>query len=407
MKLLSALGSLVLATAALFISGCGGGGGGGAAPPATTVVSGVVSKGSVGGAVVKVFAINPDGTKGSQLGPVAGVESSNGTDGRRKGAYAIDLGSYNGPILVEATGGTYTDEATQAVRDLIGITLRAASTSVVTGVNPVMVTPLTEVAVQRMADFQTASIINANNAVAQLFSVDNIVTTEPIDSNSAGAAGASAAVKNYALALATVSQYIENKPGSGLSNAITDFKNALDPATPAATVSQTLASVVAAQANVLADPLVNSTGLGAPIAANTTATIRMKTVGTLPVGTNIGGVSLNIILPAGVTVPVDVNNQILTANLVESGVAATTVGSTQVIAGSFTAAVAATSPAKVTIGLANTVGFLTGEFARLTCNVAAQSRVIPSSFFVTDAIVTDVSGNPVGSIKVELTVTIP
>src|SRR5919108_188455 len=91
---LQRLGSLILAAATLFVYGCGGGGGGGTPAPTTTVVSGVVSKGSVGGATVTVFAVNADGSKGVQLGTAAA--SSNGTDERRKGAYSVDIGSYNG-----------------------------------------------------------------------------------------------------------------------------------------------------------------------------------------------------------------------------------------------------------------------------------------------------------------------
>lgn len=401
--ILRTIGSIFLISALLLTFGCGGGGGGGGGGATagggttSTVVTGTVSKGVVGGAQISVFAIT-SGVKGAQLGQTVLTDSA----GANKGEYRLNIGDYTGPVLVEATGGTYIDEATGAQRDLFGITLRAVVPDA-SGAVKVAVTPLTEVAAQQMNnDYRTATITAANNAVALLFGVTDIIATQPVDANSGAAATASLAVRNYALALATVSQYMKNgaKP---LSVAMADFRGALDPATPAATADQILADLVKARSDAMADPAVNKTGLGAPAASATTATVRVSTSGTLPLGARIGAIGLDIILPAGVTVNADpATTQITAGDLLLSGVA----DGSQLIAGSFTPASGTAAPGRARIGLVGTAGFGTGEFATIRCSVAAGSRVTASSFILTGLLVTDVTGAAIDGVTAELAVTV-
>lgn len=399
MKIRKLIGTFLM-LALLVTAGCGGGGGGGAAAPASTVVSGVVSKGAVGGATVTVFAIT-NGVKGVQLGQTTTVATGAG-----KGAYTVDIGGYTGPVLVEVTGGTYVDEASNTTKDLVGLTLRAV---VANAAGPVSaaVTPLTEIAAQRMnGNYQASSITEANDAVAQLFGVDNIITTQPVDSNSAAAASAPLNVQNYALALATVSQYMETS-GKLLSASMADFASAINPATPAVTADQVFFDLVTARTTAMADATVNNTGITGVVNAATTATLRLSTRGTLPPGTTISGVGLSLILPAGVTVNADaLTNEIDAADLTISGVAAG-VG-TPLKAGSFTPAVTNTSPGKVKFGIATIpVGFGTGEFVSLRCNVAAGSVMTASNFVLADLVVNDPAGNAITGLKAEFALSFP
>lgn len=378
------IGSLFLVFAILFTFGCGGGGGG---APATTVISGVASKGAVSGATVTVFAIT-GGAKGTPLGQPATTSTT--------GAFSIDIGPVTGPVLVEVTGdGRYTDEATGSVKSIQGTTLRAVVPNATLGTVSVAVTPLTEVAAMRMNNnYQAATIAEANAAVGLLFGVSDIIATQPADAN-------------YAVALGTVSHYMQDTV-QDLPAALADFKTAIDAATPAATANPLLAALVTARNKALANTAANPGGIGAPVGA-TTATVKLSTKGTLPAGTKIGSIQLNVILPTGVTVTTDATPAIVAASLTLSGVAdvTTTTGAQKIIAGSFTPASGSISPAKATIGLANTDGFTTGEVATLKCNVAAQSRIPASSFLMTGLEVLDPAGNPVSGVTAELTVSIP
>ena len=122
------------------MAGCGGGGGGAAAPTATsTPISGSVVKGSVTSATVTFFALNADGSKGTQLGITT-------TD--TNGNYTVTLTpAPTTPFLAETSGGTYVDEAT-------GTTITLAATDKLQAALPVgttsaTVTPLTHIAAAR------------------------------------------------------------------------------------------------------------------------------------------------------------------------------------------------------------------------------------------------------------------
>ena len=66
-------------------------------------ISGIVSKGPVNGAQVCAYSINA-GAVVAQIGNCATTSPS--------GNYTVNLGTYVGPVLLQATHGTYTDEAT-------------------------------------------------------------------------------------------------------------------------------------------------------------------------------------------------------------------------------------------------------------------------------------------------------
>jgi len=102
-------------------------------------MSGAIVKGPVDGAVVCAYAMVSTG-KGALLGcTVSQVD----------GSYALDV-DYIGPVLLEASGGTYTEEATGASGTVLQTILVSAGT-VAPGDNVVVATPLTTLAVNRAA----------------------------------------------------------------------------------------------------------------------------------------------------------------------------------------------------------------------------------------------------------------
>ena len=203
-----------LASAGL-LAACGGGGGtssalsatGGVAPaPAvpTTTVSGSVVKGPVNGANVCAYKVTAAG-KGDQIRCVA---SSAG------GSYSMDI-QYIGDVVIEATGGSYTDEATNTSRTLanplqVVISSQGGNT---TGV----VTPLTSVAysISRglAGGVSSSNFASAANTVASQFRLaagSNIASTVPTLGSGAN---------TYGQALQAFSRFVAN--GGSFSNFVT------------------------------------------------------------------------------------------------------------------------------------------------------------------------------------------
>jgi len=198
----------ILSAFALILTGCGGGGGGD-----RSTISGLASKGPISGGTVTVFALNADGSKGNQLGT-----ATTGADGM----YSVNIGSYTGNVLVEVTGGTYTDEATGDSQT--NTTLRAALSGV-SGKVSVAVTPLTEIAYQLIGS--TLSIDQANSLISSMIGI-NIVNTMPVDVTSAEASSKATVDQiNYGLMLATISQMVKDGKATDVSDAISKIKNDL------------------------------------------------------------------------------------------------------------------------------------------------------------------------------------
>lgn len=189
-----------LATAGL-LAACGGGGGGGDSTPAPaptatakTTVSGNVVKGPVGAANVCAFKAVAGG-KGEQLA-CATTDSS--------GAYQMDI-SYTGDVVLEASGGTYTDEATGSTK-----ALAEPMQSVVTsqgGATFGVITPLTAAAFSLARNgtggVTMATFGSAAGSVAGQFGLGsvNIATTLPVVTGTPN---------DYGKILKAVSQYLAN-----------------------------------------------------------------------------------------------------------------------------------------------------------------------------------------------------
>ncbi len=183
---------LTTATAAILIlAACGGdgGGGGAAAPTASTTISGSVVKGPVSGSTITV--------KNAATGAVLGTTTTTSS-----GTYTLSV-PFEGDVVVEATGGTYTDEATRANATLSTPlrTVLTANGGNVTGV----VTPLTTMAYTYAfgtATLPTASAFNttATNIATQFqLSGVNLSTTVPVVSGT---------LNDYGRILAAISEYL-------------------------------------------------------------------------------------------------------------------------------------------------------------------------------------------------------
>lgn len=179
-------------------------GAGGVATP-HGMVSGTAFMGGMTGGTMTAYAVN-----GGTMGPILGsavVDAS--------GGFSIPLGAYAGTVMLQMTGGTFTDEATGATMAMqSGDVLTACLPSVQAGASTtgVQVTPLTSMA-QAMAQYMTGGMTTANataaNAgVGSYYMVGDILMTMPMDPSVAGSgAGATQDKKDYGMVIAAMSQY--------------------------------------------------------------------------------------------------------------------------------------------------------------------------------------------------------
>jgi hypothetical protein len=219
--------SLTAISAAALMVACGGGGS--AAPAvATTTISGSAVKGPVNGATVTV--------KDAATGAVLGTTTT-GTGG----TYSLSV-AFSGDVIVEVSGGTYTDEATGASTPLstpMKVVL-AANGGTVTGV----VTPLTTMAFNSAfpsgtkptsAGFKTVASTLATQF--KLTGVD-LATSVPTVSGSLDAygkvlAGISRYLKDNSVALSSLTAAaLSNAQWTTFSGTFASAYNAANPGMP-------------------------------------------------------------------------------------------------------------------------------------------------------------------------------
>jgi len=146
------------------------------------------------------------GTMGAQIG--AGT-----TDGQ--GNFTVSVGDYSGPVMLQMSGGTYTDEATntrmamQAGDVMTSLIPSVAAGSTMSGIQVTPLTAMAQLRAQNMAGGMTvANIGTANAEVGNYFLVSDILHTMPMDPLVAGSsATATQDAKNYGMTLAAMSQY--------------------------------------------------------------------------------------------------------------------------------------------------------------------------------------------------------
>lgn len=198
-----ALASVILS----LLTACGGGGGDGS-PSVSGEIGGTATKGPVKNATVAAFGIS-GGHAGAQIATATTDASGN---------FMLSIGSYSGPVMLQASGGTYADEAR-------GISMTMASGDMLTAVMPsiaagttnngVQLTPVTAMA-QAMADHMAGGMTDANirasnTAMGNYFSIGDILHVRPMNPLVTGSgAGAAMDARNYGMTLAAMSQYAKS-----------------------------------------------------------------------------------------------------------------------------------------------------------------------------------------------------
>lgn len=211
---------------ALALSACGGGGStvdASISTPVQGVISGAATKGPMNKATVTAYGIS-SGKMGAQIGTA--ITDANGN-------FSMTIGSYAGPVMMQVSGGSYTDEATGTVMPLaVGDVMTAIMSSIKAGTtnSGVQVTPITAMAqamAQQLAGGMTdANIAAANTAMGNNFSVNDILHTAPMNPLVAGSGvGASQDAQNYGMTLAAMSKYAQTQGMSSSSAMVTALMN--------------------------------------------------------------------------------------------------------------------------------------------------------------------------------------
>lgn len=167
-------------------------------------VSGTAFNGPMSQATVRAFSIN-NGAMGAQIASVA-------TDGQ--GNFTLPLGSYTGPVMLQVSAGTYTDEATtmamtMGASDVMSAVLpTVASGANVTGIWVTPITSMAQTRAQGMSGGMTdTNIAAANTAMGNYFSVTDILHTQPMNPLVTGSGtGASQDARDYGVTVAAMSQ---------------------------------------------------------------------------------------------------------------------------------------------------------------------------------------------------------
>lgn len=387
----------MLCLAVIALSGCGGGGGGGseavapqaASPAPTTILSGMASKGPIIGGTVRVFAVR------------FGVEDRSSPIGMGqtddRGNYSIDIGNYQGPVLVEVSGGSYTDEVS-GIPVALNAPLHAVISNAVAGMTPVAVTPFTELAFRKArgrGSLTSDSIDDSNARIAAAFSLNNIVSTLPIvlgDSHE----------RRYATACGSISQLVNDNRHSDES---------LDDALPRILTRMgaeqeygggfSIDSLYRINDSISRFSSSGNNRSGAALAflpIPASGLVKLSTSGN---GQIIAGIDVTVALPAGVTVQADpLTGEVLPGAVTISGVAAG--GSNKLSMATFTPASGGSS-AKLRMVLVNVGGFGTGEFVTLRFNLASGATFpAADAFSVTSLFAKGPDGSGLAGITVPL-----
>ncbi len=130
----------------------------------------------------------------------------------------------------------------------------------------------------------------------------------------------------------------------------------------------------------------------------------ISTSGTLPAGTKIGGIQVTVNLPAGVTAKASLYSAGSSTMVTDTGV----IMASGTAAGSYTSGVylagATASTYKVSMGVVNANGFSTGEFAQVSCDIAAGSSPTAADFSLSSPTVVDLNGATLIGINLGFTV---
>lgn len=217
----SSIPLFIAAVATALLQAACGGGGDGVGSGGTGIISGAVVKGPAANATVSAYAL-ADGQAGAALG--SAVTDANGN-------FTLPIGSYSGPLMLQASAGTYRDEASGALMTMpSGDVMTAALASVARGasVSGIQVTPVTSMAQTRAQQMEggmtDANISAANAALGSYFLVSDILHVAPMNPLAAGSgAHAGTDSRNYGMALAAMSQYAKSLGMANTSALVTSM----------------------------------------------------------------------------------------------------------------------------------------------------------------------------------------
>lgn len=214
----------LMAAAVLALAACGGGGGSGSSVVASGgIIGGTGFKGPVSNATVTAYAVT-GGSPGTQLGSAT-------TDAT--GKFSVSVGNYSGPVMLQLTGGSYTDEASGTAMNMAtGDVMTAVLPTIASGatVTGVMVTPLTSMAqtaaLHLSGGMTDANIASANSAVGTYFMVNDILHTQPMNPLVPGSGSATTQdAINYGMAVAAMSQSAKDLGMAASSAFVTAMMN--------------------------------------------------------------------------------------------------------------------------------------------------------------------------------------
>lgn len=351
----------------------------------------MASKGPITGGTVKVYAIR-DGVAATSAPIGQGTTDTNGN-------YAIDVGDYTGPVLIEVTGGSFTDEVS-GVSFFLKAPMRTVLSNAVPGGQTAAITPLTEFAYKKAsgAGLSPASIDDANSKMASFFGVGSIISTLPV------AGGAADDQKKYAAVLAAIAQFISNNrnPSESLDDALPRlFTQMGDEVKNAGGFSLGTINGINTAINDFTNSGRNTTGATiAPLPIPTTGLLKLRTDQSPD---TIGALDVTVNFPAGVTVAANAATGEPAAGVVTaSGVA---VGNNDLVEAKFTPA-SGGSPAQIHVALVNVDGFGPGEFVTIKFDVDAGGSFPAgaSAFSVTGVTATGTRSGPLAGITVSLAV---
>jgi hypothetical protein len=373
---------LVLSLAVLQLSGCGKKSN--STPPpvvtqptSTTAITGIATKGPIIGATVQAFAIRSNVTDTVPLGQAK-------TD--NKGNYTIGTFGYKGPVVVQVTGGSYTDEITQQPV-ILKTPLRAMFSSVQTTTTTIVVSPLTELAAKNAEGYPvlTGDVIDgANRFVGLNFGgLTNIVGTVP------NAASTDLNQTGYAAALKIFSQMVidsmepgELAAGQTMDDALATVMTSLgnEMLQNPLVISSTTASAWAFATNLCGTDLTGCTGTPpstTPIPPNPVGgVLKLATTGPAASAPNgIFQITMTLTLASGVTVSTSPGSN--EAGGVSAHLSTLLDPKTTTLTALVTNATA-TLPGKIDIVVGATKGFPIGQFLTINFNLAPQPNPVPA-----------------------------
>lgn len=364
---------------------------GGSDSATDTKVTGVVSKGLFKNGTVRFYAVNFDGSE--TLLKTTSIGAFGNYSARLSSQKSATNGSYNGVVLIKATG-SYFDEATGAELTIDDSHPLRAIIANPSGTLNASVTALTELATRKALAVQhtgnqlaATDVTDANALVSEMFKVD-IIATKPVEPDFSvygfGIASTTQAQKDYTLALAAISQMARNDAGvltSTLNLLAADISDGAITAENAAAFQTALIAFLDSDRNATRVKNINSTNL-----VNAGGSIKIVKLGTaekLGAGNIIDGVTVTLQLPPGVTLRADLSDPEVTEKEPLSGVVK---GSGVISAGVYVKASyiasSGTLPGMVTLSLAGAHGFTAGEFATIMCDVPAGVSLKATDFSI-------------------------